>query len=386
MRIEQVYTLVNNATREILGETAVLQEDLSNVVDIGNQIFDNTAVDSYVRSLINHIGKVIFVNRVYAGSAPSVLVDAWEFGSVLEKVSIGLQDATENESWELQDGASYDVNIFTKPKGVVAKFFNKKITFEIPISIAEKQVKQSFSSATQLNSFVSMIYNAVDKSMTVKTDALIMATINVMTAMTLYNEYPTANYSAKSGIRAVNLLYLYNTKYGTNLTPENALTTPEFIRFASYTMGVYVDRMKQISKLFNIGGQDRFTPSDMLHVVMLSDFAKSADAYLQSDTFHDEYTRIPNAETVAYWQGSGVDYGFNSISKIDIVTPDDNHTVTASGILGVMFDRDACMVANIDKRTTTSYNAKGEFFNNWYKYDMSNIADTNENFVVFFVA
>lgn len=384
MTVEQVYQLVNLATQETLGESAVVAENLSNVVDIGTQIFNANAVDNYVRSLVNHIGKVIFVNRVYSGSAPSVLMDGWEYGSVLEKITAELPEATENESWELEDQTSYDPNIFYQPK-VSAKFFNKKVTFEIPMSFTERQVKQSFSNAEQLNAFMSMLYNAVDKSLTVKMDGLIMRTINNMIAETLFAEYGATAYSSDSGVKAVNLLYLYNDRFTQSLSADEALTDPEFLRFAAYTMGVYVTRLKKISSLFNIGGKDRFTAPDMLHVVMLTDFKQAASVYLQSDTFHDEFTKLPEAEEVPYWQGSGLDYDFDSVTAINVTTAS-GHNVSATGILGIMFDRDALGVTNLDRRVTTNYNPKAEFYSNWYKFDSGYFNDTNENFVVFFVA
>ena len=384
MTVAQIYELMNGVTSEILGESAIVEEDLSNIVDIGTEIFNASAVDNYVRSLVNHIGRVIFVNRPYSGSVPSVLMDAWEFGSILEKVTAELPDATENESWELTDGASYDPNIFYKPS-VSAKFFNKRVTFEIPMSFTEKQVKESFSDAVQLNGFLSMLYNAVDKSMTVKVDALVMRTINNMIGETINADYGAAALSSKSGVKAVNLLYLYNQRYGTSITAANALTTPEFIRFAAFEMGVLSSRLSKISTLFNIGGKDRFTPRDMLHVVMLSDFRRAADVFLQSDTFHDDMTRLPDAEEVPYWQGSGTSYAFSDISNVKIKTAD-GVSINASGVLGVMFDRDALGVTNLDRRVTTNYNPKAEFYNNWYKFDAGYFNDTNENFVVFFVA
>ena len=384
MEVAQVYQLVNDSTKEILGESSVLAEDLSNVVDIGTEIFNANAVDNYVRSLVNHIGKVIFVNRVYSGSVPSVLMDGWEYGSVLEKITAELPEATENESWELQDQTSYDPNIFYQPK-VSAKFFNKRVTFEIPMSFTEKQVKESFSNASQLNAFLSMLYNAVEKSLTVKIDSLIMRTINNMIGETLVDEYGDTSYSTDSGVKAVNLLYLFNEKFDKELTAEEAITDPDFIRYAAYQMGVYMTRLSRISNLFNIGGKDRFTPSDMLHVVMLADFKKAANVYLQSDVFHDNFTELPNAEVVPYWQGSGLDYGFDSISAINIKTAS-GEDVEVTGILGVMFDRDALGVTNLDRRVTTNYNPKAEFYSNWYKFDAGYFNDTNENFVVFFVA
>ena len=384
MEVTQIRTLVNNATKEILGEESILTEDLSNVVDIGNEIFNANAVDKYVKSLVNHIGKVIFVDRVYKGSAPSVLMDGWEFGSVLEKIQAELPQATENESWELVDGQSYDPNVFYKPV-VSAKFFNSKVTFEVPLSFTEKQVKQSFSSVAQLNGFISMLYNSVDKSMTVKLDALIMRTINNMIGETVFDEYGAESQSTSSGVRAVNLLKLYNTRYSTNISAANAITTPEFIRYASYIIGMYKDRLSKMSTLFNIGGKERFTPEDMLHLVMLSDFEKASNAFLQSDVYHDIYTKLPNAETVPYWQGSGTSYAFNDVSQIKVKTSG-NHTITVNGIIAVMFDRDALGVCNEDRRVTTNYNAKAEFYTNFYKFDAGYFNDLNENFVVFFVA
>lgn len=377
MLVTQVKDLVNLATKEALGAEAVQTEDLTNVVDMGEAIFNANAVDAYVRSLVNHIGKVIFVNRPYAGSAPSVLMDGWEFGSVLEKITAELPEASENETWDLQDKQSYDPNIFYKPT-VEAKFYNKRVTFEIDVSITERQVKQSFSSATQLNAFVSMIYNEVDKAMTIKIDSLVMKTIVNMISVTMTDA--NAN-------RAVNLLALYNSEIApsTPLTAAKALFDLNFIKFASYKMKLYATRLGTISRLFNIGGKARFTPRDLLHIVMLEEFKSSADVYLQSDTFHNEFVKLPEAEGVAYWQGSGTDYAFASTSKIMVKDAKGNST-TKTGILAVMFDRDALGVCNKDKRVTTDYNAKAEFYNNFYKFDCEYFNDTNENFVVFYIA
>lgn len=384
MDVKQLYTLVNTATQEVLGEQGIVNEDLSNLVDIGQAIASAAGVDAYVRSLTNHIGKVIFVNRAYRGGAPSVLMDGWEFGSILEKIRVDIPEASENESWNLQDGYSYDPNIFYKPS-VSAKFFNKRITFEVDMSFTEKQVMQSFSNGSQLNAFTSMLYNAVDKSLTVKIDALIMRTINNMIGETAYAEAPSGTYNGRTGIKFVNLLYEYNTAFNKSLSLGDEVHDPDFIRFMSYRMGMTAERMGKLSTLFNIGGTDKFTPSDMLHVVMLSDYAKAADAYLQSDTYHNEYTRLPNAETVPYWQGSGTGYALTDVSEVKITTAS-GHDVDITGVVGVMFDRDALGVCNVDRRVTTNYNAKGEFYNNFFKFDAGYFNDTDENFVVFYCA
>ena len=394
MKVTQLYTLINNVTKEILGETAVVNEDLSNVVDIGKSIFDQTSVDNYVKKLVNHIGKVIFVDRVYAGGVPSVLMDSWEFGSVLQKVSMALPEATENESWNLVDGQEYKQDVFTAPK-IEAKFFNSKVTFEIPMSFTEIQVKESFSSREQLNGFISMITTSVENSMTIKLDALIMRAINNMTGETLVAGIgsgavgsKTLDFTKTSG-RAVNLLAMYNEQAATadKVIVANALTNYHFIKFATYTMGIYADRMSKVSKLFNVGGKERFTPADMRRTVLLSDFSKAAVTYLQADIQSPEMVALPQHDAVPYWQGSGTDYALSSTGIINIKTAS-GETVAVpetAAIIGVMFDRDAVGVANLDRRTTTAYNAKAEFYNNWYKMDAGYYNDLNENFVVFFI-
>ena len=396
MEVQQIYNLINSVSGEVLGKTDIVTEDLTGIVSLGEEVFNQNAMDNYVKSLVNHIGKVIFVNRPYAGKVPSVLMDAWEFGSVLEKISADVPQAEENDTWNLQDGKSYDQDVFHKPT-VTAKFFNSKVTFEVPVSITERQVKESFSNAAQLNGFISMIYAAVEKSMTIKADALIMRTINNMIAetvladatafgATLSDDMTDADLSSASTARCVNLLKLYNDKTDTTtkLTAAKAITDPDFIRFASYVMGTYADRLQSISTLFNVGGKERFTPKDKLHVVLLSDFAKAAQTYLYSDTFNRGDVLLPQAETVPFWQGSGKHYEFASTGDINI-KESRGKDVQISGVLGVMFDRDALGVCNLDRRVTTNYNAKAEFFNNYYKFDAGYFNDTNENFVVFFI-
>lgn len=384
MEVKQIYEIVNDSLTETLGRDDLIQEDLTGIVDAGNEIFNANAFDRFVRSLINHIGKVVFVNRPYSGSAPSVMMDDWRYGSILEKIGSRLPQATENLSWELTDGQSYDPNIFHKPD-VYVKFFNKMTTFQIERSVQEKSLYQSFSSATQLNAFLSMLLNEVEKGMTVAFDNLIMRTINNMVAETFYDLSSAGTYTGAGNARCINLLSRYNTQYGVQLTAQQAILNPDFIRYAAYQMALTIDRLTRMSTLFNMGGMERFTPKDYQHVVMLSEFRAAADVFLQSNTFHDEYTKLINAETVPFWQGSGTDFAFSDTGAIKVKTSE-NHEVEATGILGTIFDRDALGVNGYNSRVDTHWNEPAEFTNYWYKRDARYFNDFNENMVVFYVA
>lgn len=379
MKVTQLKDIVNSATSEVLGKENVIAEDLSNLVDVGNEIFDTDNVDNYVKKLIDRIGKTIFVNRLYAGGVPSVLMDSWEYGSVVEKISADMPEAEENDSWNLQDGQTYSQDTFYQPK-VSAKFFNSKVTFDVKLSFTTEQIKESFLSVNELNGFVSMLETGVKNSMTVKLDSLIMRTINNMAGQVLNNS---------NGLQKVNLLALYKSASGQTLTADKALMDKDFLKFASLTIKKYQARMTKMSTLFNAGGKARFTTTDNLHTVLLSDFADSAEVYLMSDTYHNDTVSLPTHETVPYWQGSGKNYDFADVSAIDVKINDGTKTakeVKQGGILGVMFDTNALGVSNLNQRTTTSYNARAEFYTNYYKMDAGYFNDLNENFVVFYIS
>ena len=379
MKVTQLKDIVNTVTSEVLGKEDVVSEDLSNLVDVGNEIINTDNVDNYVKKLIDRIGKVIFVNRLYEGGVPSVLMDSWEFGSIVEKISADMPDADENDSWNLKDGQTYSQDTFYQPT-VSAKFFNSKVTFDVKLSFTTQQVKESFSSVNELNAFLSMLETGVKNSMTVKLDSLIMRTINNMTAQTLYKG---------QAMQKVNLLTAYNTATGQTLKADKALLDKDFLKFASLTIKKYQARITKMSTLFNQGEKARFTNINDLHTVLLSDFADSAEVYLMSDTYHNDTVSLPQHETVPYWQGSGKTYSFADVSTIKVKINDGTKTakdVTQAGIIGVMFDTNALGVSNLNQRTTTAYNARAEFYTNFYKMDAGYFNDLNENFVVFYIA
>ena len=374
MKVEQVFEIVNDTTKEVLGtEDLIATVDNGKIVDIGETALGSNNIDNYVKTLIDHIGKVVFVDRSYTGNTPSVLMDGTEWGAVTEKIKyVGWPEAQENDSWELENGVSYDPNVFTKPE-VAAKFFSKMTTFEVPMSFLTKQVKSAFSNAGQLTAFFSMIENTIAKSLTVKQDSLIMKTIG---------NFMMKTYEDQTGNRYVKLGTMYRTATGSVVTGAALLLEPEFIRFASMTIKRFASRMSGLTTRFNKGANPRNTENKYLHMILHSDFTSAADAYLQSDTYHEEFTKLPKAEVVPFWQGTGDSFDWDDTSTIKAIPVGGDSVVTCSNVLGVMFDRDALGVCNLDRRVTSNWNGKAEFTNNWYKFDCGYFNDFDENFVL----
>ena len=378
MQVTQIAEIVNQTTAEVTGTEALQTVDLNEVVENGAEVLDNDKlIDNYVKNLIDHIGKVVFVNRPYTGSTPSVMMDSWEYGAILEKIQYeGLPEAEDNDTWDLQDGKSYDPNIFYKPT-VSAKFYSERRTFDIPMSFAQRQVKSAFSSAAQLQAFFAMIETAISNGMTVKMDSLVQLTIANAIA-TIYSN------RVSNPVQYYGLVTRYVAATGdSTVNASNALVKPEFTRWASMEMKRVLARMRKLSTLFNAGGKYRHTPADRLHLILHSDFTAAAEAFLYSDTYHKEFVQLPKAEEVAFWQGSGTGFGWSDTSKIIVKPRDMNDSVTVENVVGIAFDRDALGVSNLDRRVTTNWNAKAEFTNNWYKFDAGYFNDFNENMVVF---
>lgn len=389
MKVEQIANVLNTViNQEQIGESLVVSEDLSNIVDVGKEILDYTGeskenYDTVTKSLIDLVGKQMFVDREYNSQAPNILADEWEYGSVLEKVRCELPDAEDNATWQLGDyplgGNNYpDPFEVTQPQ-LDAKFFNGKVAFEVPITLADRQFKEAMTSATALGKFIAMIENRVRMKMTLSTDGLIMRTINNLMAQKF-----------NSNNNVVNLLSLYKDETGDNdISVGTAMSKPAFLRFASKTIMLYRKYIQEASMLYNDGGYVTFTPADRMKFVLLAKFSKSLETSLYGDTFHNEFVKVDGYEEVGYWQGTGTDVNSDERAKIDVTikTSDGGTTqIQRSGIVGVLFDEWAAMVCNKDFRVTTQYNPRGEYTNYFYKWDAHYLNDTNENCIVFVIA
>lgn len=388
MKITQLTDVLNGTLSttgildQVTGEAAVANEDLSNIVDIGKAVLDYTGqsnenFDSFMRNLIDQVGKITIVNRTYVSQAPNILKDSWEYGSILQKVRVSVPDVRDNASWDLfnypkQAEAYPDPFELSKP-GAKAKFYNSKNTYEIPITLADYQLKEAFQSASQFGAFIAAIENRIRMKQTLCNDGLIMATIDNLAGLTL----------SGNGGKVVNLLTAYNTATGEQLTAATALTDTEFLRFAAMTIAKYKKYVAQASAKYNAGNYITFTPADKLKFIANTEFAKAMDAYLYADTYHNEFVELSGYSEVPFWQGSGTSDGDRLTIDVSVDVKGTATEVKNTGVLAVMFDDEAAAVCNENYRTTSIYNPRGEYTNYFYKYDAMFMNDVEENCIVF---
>ena len=375
MLITQTKEILTTIANEMLGEeNTIVTENLANLQDIGNVLITQQNVDTYVKKLVDKIGKVVFKNRLLNSTAPSLLVDSWEYGAILQKVRMKLIPAEENDAVKLVDGQSYDQNVFHQPT-VSATFYSKEITFEVPISYTMEQLKSSFNSESELNGFYNLLETTVQNSLTVKTDALIMRTINYRIGKT---------YTKGRASQKINLLAGYNAVSGKSLTTADCFQDEGFLKYAISEIKNYQDRLKLPTSLFNDQKEETFTPVQNQKLVLLSDFKNTVDTHLIPVVQNSENLTL-SCETVPYWQGSGKTFSFADISKIDVTLDTTSEKAQVGGIIGILFDDEALKVGNLSQYVTTNYNAKGDFYTNYYKEQSGFFVDLAENFVIFYV-
>lgn len=384
MQVNQIYAILNDIMTEVTGgqiepddapATPIVQEDLSNIVDVGNLVFNNNLKDNYVKSMINRIGREIFVDRSYTGFAPNILRDSWEYGSILSKTRCKIFAAKANPAWSLSAGQTVNQFEFVPPS-VTQKFFNKRVAWQIECSFTDVQLRESFTSAEAMNRFYSMIENRIAQSMTIYIDSLIMRAINNFITEKIY---------ASNGV--VDVLALYNAQLDSPITAAEAAHDKDFYRFLAYTIKLYVERFRAPSINFNISddedGNVTFTSRKFKHLVLHSDIAAGMEVYLQSDTYHNELVKIGEYETVPFWQAQG-NYELAMTSRIDSkLASDSDHSINRNYIIGVLFDRDAIALMNENRRTTSAYNSNGEYWTNFYKCDSQLYNSLEENGIVF---
>lgn len=383
MQRKQISTLLNEVSKEILGSDVIFAEDLSDVVDVGqtflNVVADNKAFDSVLGAIINKTGKTVTVDRSYTQSTPNITRDAWEWGSIMEKIRIALPEASENNTWGLERGKKYDDILVYDPPEVSASFYNKRVTFDIKMSFpAEYTLRESFKSESALNRFFSAIENRIRTGMTFYTANMSQRCVN--------------NLAVMCRDRRINLLEMYNTENSKALTVSEAITDRDFLRFCSMKIKLYSDYMIRLSHLFNNGDYDTHSPKEYQHFCVLSQFSEGISTYALSDTFHNEFVKLIKYETVPYWQGVGTTkagnkladaYDFSAVSQIKLIPADGDTAVTLNGVVGILFDRDAAAVCCENERVTSFYNADNETTKYYYKWDCGYQNDLYENCIVF---
>ena len=393
MKVNQIYSLLNDINHQMFGADAVAVKDLSGLISMGKSLqISSETTDKFINKLVDRIGKTVIRTLDLELDYPNLYMDSYSFGCVLQKITVNPFDAIQSSEWNV--GA----NDFTptmldvaKPQKIFVTYFHDIDTFKFKVTIAEDLLWSAFTSAEMMNEFITAIINSLSDSVTIS--------VNNM-ARTAVNNFIAEKVLAGNGV--VDLLAGYNALVGVGntLTADEAMHDKEFARYASTVIRKYIKYLAQPSELYNVGdgsgnGILRATSRDNMHVLMLSDMAALFDAYLLSDSFKDIY-ELPNYTEVAYWQGNHSASGdniFSVNSSIDIIpssqesvtTAQNRYAINQTGIVCVLADRQAIAIGLNKYRSGAFRNDIDDYYTISQTISTQYINDLSESAIIFTV-
>lgn len=393
MKVNQIYSLLNDINSQMFGEDAIQVKDLSGIISMGQSIVgDGTQTDLFLGKLVDRIGKTVIRTLDLELEFPTLYMDSFEFGAILQKITVQPFDAIQASEYKIgEDGFTPTYDAVMKNAKVLVRYFTDGTAWKFQTTIPDDLFSTAFTSESMMSQFLDAVIGAMTDSMTIA--------INNM-SRTAVNNFIAEKIISGSGV--VNLLEMYNTAYNTNINAATAMHTKEFYRFASTIIRKYVRYLKEPSTLYNVGdgagnGVVRATARDNMHVLMLTDFVAGIDAWLLSDSYKDLYD-MPLFTEVSYWQGNNDSVnGINSFagnSSINIVpssqksveTAGNRYAINQSGIVCVLADRQAIAVGLNKRRAGSFYNSIDAYSNISSTALIQYINDMTENGVVFLVA
>lgn len=373
MDTNQVYSIVNSAAQQAIGESAMAALDAQSLVALGNTVLSSsTNTEAFLNSLCQRIGKTIFAYREYRNKFSDFVMDDFEMGAILQKIGFTLFQAEEDPSYELTDGQSVDMYEVSKPV-VDQKLFVKRTPYMFHVTIARELLKEAFTSVGTMDSFIGYVFGVMRNS--------IEYSLENLGRLTLANMIAEAS---KTTSREIKLLTEYNAIIGgdTPLTADNALYDEGFLRYAIGRINILSDALTDMSVAYNDGTIERFTPYGEQRIILLNEFNRLAQTQVQYAAFNKNLISVDGAfQTVNYWQSQ------QTPRDINVTRASDGTGTTKADIIGVLSDHQAFGVyQNQEDVLTSPVNAAGRYYNTFYHLKRLWFNDVSENFVYFVLA
>lgn len=376
MDTNQIYSIVNDAIAQAIGEDALASIDTKNFVALGSAVLSSSSnTECFLNTLAQRIGKTIYRFRAYNNKFSDMIVSDMQWGAILQKIRVEMPEAVADPTYSLADGESVDQWTVAKPKAH-QKLFVTRTPYMFKITIQKVTLKEAFTSAEAMGSFVALIFGEVRNAIELSLENLGRLTLSVAMSET-----------SDSNSQRIHLVTEYNTERGLTsettppaLTAETAIYNEDFLRFVIYRMNNVIDMMQDMSVQFCDGVLPTFTNKSDMRIRVLSAFQRRLETCVEYASFHDQFTSIDNAySTINFWQSE------RTPSSIDIlVRPSMGDRVQISNIIAEINDRDAFGIYQYDEEVnTTSLNASARYFNQYWHELQNRWVDTGENICLF---
>ena len=369
MAVNQIYEIVNSVNKQTMGVTDLTVVDEQGLISLGQTVLTtNGLADTWLNSLAQRIGRTIISFREYKSKYSDMVLDSLQWGNIVQKIKVSMPEATEDESYNLVEGASVDMYKVANPI-VTQSFFTSETPYQFYITVKRTQLQEAFTNEGAMNGFIGAIYGEVQNAIELSLESL---------ARNCINNFIGEKVKAK---KQINLLAMYNAETNKSLTVNTCLHDKEFLAYCVSRINLYSKYMENMSSEYNNGKQTRHTPKSLQHLRVLEDFESRLETVVQYQAFRDNYVKLNNYHTTSFWQS------VKKPSEINVNIASDGTAVNYSGILAVLYDRDALGLYKKDSwNSTTPFNSAGGYYNTYYHHKELYFNDLSENFVVFVIA
>lgn len=369
MAVKQIYDIVNSVNKQTMGVTDLTVVDEQGLISLGDTVLStNGLADTWLNSLAQRIGRTIISFREYKSKYSDMVLDNLQWGNIVQKIKVSMPEATKDESYDLVNGKSVDMYKVANPK-VKQSFFTTETPYQFFVTVKRTQLEEAFTSETSMNGFIGAIYGEVQNAIELSLESL---------ARNCINNFIGEKFKAE---KTINLLSLYNTETGKNLTSTTCLHDREFLAFCVSRIKLYSRYLENMSTKFNDGTQTRHTPKSLQHLRVLEDFESRLETVVQYQAFKDGYVKLENYHTTSFWQS------LDKPDQINVKVSSDGTAIQKRGIIAIMYDRDALGLYKKDSwNSTTPFNSAGGYYNTYYHHKELYFNDLSENFVVFVIA
>ena len=391
MNFEQISTVLTSIVQQATGQAVQTPTDTGSFVSVA-QVALRADRDSVMNAISNILARTIFSIRPYSAKLTGLDMDIFRWGAMMRKLSIADTDWEDDEAYAYPvfydagqtppdgEGGSVDRWKIKKPNVLQTNFYGQSV-YSDHMTITEDQLETAFTGPEQLGSFLSLLMTNLSNRLEMSNEAIRRGLVcNAIGAI----------YDENASDRVIHLLTEYNTLTGLSLT---AITVYDPANFGAFTKWAY-SRVAEITDLFTanstmfqttITGKPilRHTPYEFQRVYLYAPFQRQTEARVIADTFHDNYLRYSDVETIPYWQSiSGSrDEVTVTPSYVDntgtLVTP--ASAVNVENVFGLIFDRDAMGMSILDRRVlSTPVNESGLYRNIWVHGKQRVVFDNTE--------
>lgn len=354
----QINTILNELYLEITGQEVSTPIPTKDFIDTGNDA--NTILKSqeqFTKALYNRLTKNIFTDAAYRSNINDrYFIDSEKYGAIVQLISIQAPEVQESHAWqEFTSGTSKAGEYTLYLPLVEVEIYGKTVSFELPIAVTGEQWDTAVTSESELATFINYVFLAVSNALEIHIEAMNMTNRNNFIA----EKFAYAGGTDPEGIHIINLVQMYHDEVDSTVTTANEFrNNADALRYASKTLGLYMDYIRQPLSLFNTKGRVAFVPNDRFVCEILSDFKSSVDTVALSTTFNDKFVSLPNHYEVPFWQipeaTAGEALTFDSVSSINIKLSD-TKTIEESGIVAFYCDKWAVMHTILSRRIASTF-------------------------------